>query len=251
MSTALLEVHQLSKHYVSGTTERCIFRDLNLQVERGETVAILGASGCGKSTLLRVLVGLDNAYGGQLLIAGQPQSGVSEACAIVFQEHRLFPWLSALENIELGLANSAFTAPERKQRALQWLDRVGLAAFSASYPHQLSGGMSQRVAIARALISEPRLLLLDEPFGALDALTRTRLQDTLLSIAGDSGLTTLLVTHDVEEALYLADRIVVMAANPGRIEHIHPVGLSHPRQRSSQAFIGQREGLLARLKGAA
>lgn len=247
MNAPLVRFAHVGKHFpVDGSTLEAI-RDFNLDIADGEFIAIVGASGCGKSTLLRLLVGLDTAFEGQILVDGQPAAGVGGDRGIVFQEHRLFPWLTAAENVNLGLATSPLNAPERQQRVNDHLALVGLAAFANAYPHQLSGGMSQRVAIARGLVASPRILLLDEPFGALDALTRQQLQDELLRIRAKARITTLLVTHDVEEALYLADRVVVMAPRPGRIKRVVDVALPHPRVRNSFGFQQLRDELLHEL----
>ncbi|MGY3295999.1 sulfonate transport system ATP-binding protein [Pseudomonas sp. TE6288] len=224
-------------------------RDFDLSIEQGEFIAIVGSSGCGKSTLLRLLVGLDNDYSGQIRVDGQPVNGIGGERGIVFQEHRLFPWLTVAQNIGLGLVNDKLTQGERARRVHEFVHLVGLVGFESAYPHQLSGGMAQRVAIARGLVASPRILLLDEPFGALDALTRQQLQDELLAIRERSGVTVLLVTHDAEEATYLADRVVVLEPRPGRIKAVVEVGLSHPRQRTGVALHGLREKVLHQITG--
>ncbi|MFS0828922.1 ABC transporter ATP-binding protein [Pseudomonas phoenicis] len=224
-------------------------RDFNLAIDEGEFIAIVGASGCGKSTLLRLLVGLDTDFSGSIRIDGQPVQGIGAERGIVFQEHRLFPWLSVEQNIGLGLVNERLTQGERARRIHEHVLLVGLSGFETAYPHQLSGGMAQRVAIARGLVASPRILLLDEPFGALDALTRQQLQDELLAIRERSGITTLLVTHDAEEATYLADRVVVLEPRPGRIKSVVDIDLPHPRQRTGVALHGLRERVLHQITG--
>ena len=219
-------------------------RNFNLSINQGEFIAIVGASGCGKSTLLRLLVGLDTDYSGSIRVDGHTVSGIGGERGIVFQEHRLFPWLTVEQNIALGLVNEQLTQGERARRVHEFVLLVGLAGFETAYPHQLSGGMAQRVAIARGLVASPRILLLDEPFGALDALTRQQMQEELLAIRERARITTLLVTHDVEEAIFLADRVVVLEPRPGRIKRINTVALAHPRQRSSHDFHRLREALL-------
>lgn len=219
-------------------------QDLNLDIADGEFVAIIGASGCGKSTLLRMLIGLDPAFSGDIQIDGAPVRGIGGGRGIVFQEHRLFPWFNVEENIGLALASAALSAEQKQQRINALVELVGLKAFSRAYPHQLSGGMAQRVAIARGLVTSPRLLLLDEPFGALDALTRQSIQDQLHEIRQRSAITTVLVTHDVEEAVYLADRVVVLEPRPGRIKEIIDIDLPHPRQRNGYEFHQLKEQLL-------
>ncbi|TBU90565.1 ABC transporter ATP-binding protein [Phytopseudomonas dryadis] len=224
-------------------------REFSLQIAEGESIAILGSSGCGKSTLLRLLIGLDRQFRGSIRIDGKAVDGIGSESAIVFQEHRLFPWLSVAQNIELGLVNEGLTQAERLRRVDEFVHLVGLDGFQRAYPHQLSGGMAQRVAIARGLVCSPRILLLDEPFGALDALTRQQMQEELLSIRERAGITSLLVTHDVEEAIFLADRVVVMAPRPGRIKRIVDIDLPHPRNRNGYDFQQLREDLLFQLTG--
>ncbi|WP_369988647.1 ABC transporter ATP-binding protein [Pseudomonas xanthosomatis] len=224
-------------------------RNFDLSINEGEFIAIVGSSGCGKSTLLRLLVGLDNDYSGQIRVDGRVVSGIGGERGIVFQEHRLFPWLTVEQNIGLGLANDKLTQGERARRVHAFVQLVGLPGFESAYPHQLSGGMAQRVAIARGLAASPRILLLDEPFGALDALTRQQLQDELLAIRERSGVTILLVTHDAEEATYLADRVVVLEPRPGRIKAVVEVDLPHPRQRTGVALHGFRERVLHQITG--
>jgi ABC-type nitrate/sulfonate/bicarbonate transport system ATPase subunit len=205
---------------------------LTLSIQPGEFVSVVGVSGCGKSTLLRLLIGLDLDYQGEIRVGGQVVTGTSLDRGIVFQEHRLFPWLTVRQNVGLGLTNSTWSEAE-KQRAIQeHIELVGLAGFEAAYPHQLSGGMAQRAAIARGLVNRPSILLLDEPFGALDALTRSNLQQELQRIWQAENISMVLVTHDVEEAVYLADRVVVLQARPGRIRQVVTVDVAHPRDRA-------------------
>ena len=213
-----------------------VLEDIDLDIRPGEFVSIVGASGCGKSTLLRLIAGLDAEYGGSLVYEGEPVIGTDLSRGIVFQEHRLFPWLTVEENIAIAFSSTGASKSERKRRVQEQIDLVGLSGFEQAYPHQISGGMSQRVAIARALVLRPRLLLLDEPFGALDALTRLKLQQELERLWEHEGLTTVLVTHDVEEAVFLGDRIVVMESRPGRIKRIVPVPLPRPRLRTAPEF---------------
>ncbi|WDY57826.1 ABC transporter ATP-binding protein [Pseudomonas sp. PSKL.D1] len=224
-------------------------RGFDLSINQGEFIAIVGASGCGKSTLLRLLVGLDTDYSGTIKVDGQPVTGIGGERGIVFQEHRLFPWLTVEQNIALGLVNEPLTQGERARRVHEYVQLVGLVGFESAYPHQLSGGMAQRVAIARGLVASPRILLLDEPFGALDALTRQQLQDELLAIRERAGITTLLVTHDAEEATYLADRVVVLEPRPGRIKSVVEIDLPHPRRRTGVALHGLRERVLQQITG--
>ncbi|CAO3426399.1 ABC transporter ATP-binding protein [Azospirillum endophyticum] len=254
-----LEIRGLTKRYrVSGTPFTAL-QDIGLSVAPGEFVSIVGASGCGKSTLLRLIVGLERQFDGEILLDGRPVSGPGLDRAIVFQEHRLFPWLTAEENVALGLLKSNHPAADKRRLVREHLELVGLGAFAKAYPSQLSGGMSQRVAIARALVARPRILLLDEPFGALDALTRSHLQAELLRIVRAEGITAILVTHDVEEALYLGDRVVVMHPRPGRIANVIPAGRlplaedgggpgpGFGHDRADPAFVRLREAVLAEL----
>lgn len=234
----------LSKHFTLDGALLEVINDLNLEIAEGEFVAIVGTSGCGKSTLLRLLLGLDSEFSGEISIDGQPVVGIGSERGIVFQEHRLFPWLTVSENIGLALDNEPLGVEQKRERIGAILKLVGLEKFRRAYPHQLSGGMAQRVAIARGLVANPRLLLLDEPFGALDALTRQQIQDELLKIYERKRITTILVTHDVEEAVYLADRVVILEPRPGRIKDIVDINLPRPRQRSGYEFYRLKEQLL-------
>ena len=211
-------------------------QNFSLDIAAGELVALVGSSGCGKSTLLRMLVGLEPTTQGEIRINDERVTGVGKERGIVFQEPRLFPWLSVIDNVMLGLADEKLSRAEKRQRAQAMLARVQLTEFASALPAQLSGGMAQRVAIARGLVARPQILMLDEPFGALDALTRHTLQQELLQIHQNTGTTTLLVTHDVEEAVALADRVVVLSPRPGRIREVVSLALPHPRLRDDAAF---------------
>lgn len=239
-----LELQHLSKSYAVKDGDLAVLQDVTLTITPGEFVSIVGASGCGKSTLLRLIVGLEEDYQGQVLLDGERIVGTSLQRGIVFQEHRLFPWLTVAGNIALGLLNADLTPGQKRQAVREHIALVGLEGFEKSYPHQLSGGMAQRVAIARALVSKPEILLLDEPFGALDALTRAYLQQELHRIWQAEGITMILVTHDVEEAIYLGDKVVVMEPRPGRIRRIVPVGLAHPRERTAGNFTDIKQQVL-------
>jgi ABC-type nitrate/sulfonate/bicarbonate transport system ATPase subunit len=242
-----LTIRNVGKRFsVSGQTVVAL-RDIDLTVAPGEFVSIVGASGCGKSTLLRLIVGLEREYDGEILLDGHRIGGPTLERAIVFQEHRLFPWLTAEENVALGLLKSPIASEEKRRLVREHLDLVGLTSFARAWPGQLSGGMAQRVAIARALVNRPRILLLDEPFGALDALTRAHLQTELQHIVRSEDITAILVTHDVEEAIYLGDRIVVMHPRPGRIADIFPFDLPGDHDRVDPAFVRLREAVLATL----
>jgi sulfonate transport system ATP-binding protein len=217
---------------------------VDLAVQPGAFVTIVGASGCGKSTLLRLIAGLDTQHGGQIAHDGAPVAGPSLERGIVFQEPRLFPWLTVARNVALGLLNAKLDREAKRRLVAEHIALVGLSGFADAYPHQLSGGMAQRAAIARGLVSRPGVLLLDEPFGALDALNRARMQNELLRIWAHERRTMLLVTHDVDEAVYLGDRVVVMAPGPGRIVRVIEVGSSHPRDRSDPHLLRLRAEIL-------
>ena len=240
-----LDIRHLGKQYVVEGAPLQVLSDITLHIEPGEFVSIVGTSGCGKSTLLRLVVGLEEDYRGELLLDGQRIAGTSLDRGIVFQEHRLFPWLTVEDNIGLGLLNAPLTEGQKRMQVREHIELVGLQGFAKAWPHQLSGGMAQRVAIARALVNRPEILLLDEPFGALDAITRAHLQQELLRIWRAEGITTILVTHDVEEAVFLGDKVVVMEPRPGRIRRIVPVPLPHPRHRASRDFAEVKETVLA------
>lgn len=222
-----------------------VLRDISLTVQPGEFVCIVGGSGCGKTTFLRILAGLETEYEGCVRLDEQQIAGPDLNRGVVFQEHRLLPWLTVRDNVAFGLSRAS--SPERSRKVQHYLDLVGLRSFEHEYPDRLSGGMSQRVAIARALAGCPEVLLLDEPFASLDALTRIRMQEELLRIWQAEQTTVVLVTHDIEEAVYLADRIVVMSPQPGTIRNLLPVDLPRPRERTSTEFSGIRRAVLDEL----
>lgn len=223
----VLQASQLSKFY--GSLQA--LRDVSFDVRRGEVVALLGASGCGKSTLLNIVAGLDSFNTGELQIEGQPAAQFKQwhKLAYMFQEDRLLPWRTVRDNVEFGLEAQSLSRQERHERAEQVLHTVGLAEFAQSWPHQLSGGMRSRVALARSLVVEPSILLMDEPFSKLDPHTRSQMHQELLRIQADSSATILFVTHDVEEAVVLANRIVLLEPRPGRVKQIVDVPLARPR----------------------
>jgi NitT/TauT family transport system ATP-binding protein len=222
-------------------------RDVHLEVRKGEFVCLIGASGCGKSTLLRIVAGFERATRGQALMRDAPIVGPGPARGMVFQDYALFPWLTVRGNIGFGPAARGLPAAEIADTVERFIALVGLQRFADAYPHQLSGGMKQRVAIARVLANEAEIVLMDEPFGALDAMTRERLQDELLDIWQRTGLTVLFVTHSIEEALLLGDRIVVMSPGPGRIETEIAVPLPRPRDVVAAQFNELRRELAQRL----
>jgi NitT/TauT family transport system ATP-binding protein len=228
-----------------------VFEDLTLDVENLQFVAIIGPSGCGKSTFLRILNGLDQADSGTIEIDGRRVTGPGAGRAMVFQGFDLFPWRTALENVAFGLEMQGHSKRERLAAARQYIDLVGLTGFAQSYPHQLSGGMQQRVGIARALAVRPDILLMDEPFGALDLQTRDLLQDELLRIWQNDRKTVLFVTHSIEEAIYLADRILVFSPRPARIERDIIVPFARPRDedmKTSADFLAIRREIWGLLK---
>ncbi len=243
-----LSIRGVGKRYAGpgdGAQALQVLHDINLDVPAGRFVSIVGASGCGKSTLLRLILGLDGDYSGQILLDGKPVQGAGLDRGIVFQDHRLFPWLNVERNIATALRNAPLSKAEKRELVAEHIALVGLQGFEQSYPHQISGGMAQRVAIARGLVNRPRVLLLDEPLGALDALTRSRLQNELQRIWQHEKITMVLVTHDVEEAVFLGDRVVVMQPRPGRIRRIVDIDLPHPRHRSDPRFIRLRDDVLS------
>jgi NitT/TauT family transport system ATP-binding protein/sulfonate transport system ATP-binding protein len=249
---ATLEIKALNKQYQVRGESLSVLEDISLSIKPGEFVSIVGSSGCGKSTLLKLIIGLEDDYQGELLLDGNRITGTSLERGIVFQEHRLFPWLTVEQNIGIGLLNNTKLTDEEKRNSIrEHIELVGLKDFANAYPYQLSGGMSQRVAIARALVNRPEVLLLDEPFGALDAFTRAYLQEELQRIWEKEGITMILVTHDVEEAVYLGDRVVVMQPRPGRIKRIVDVPLPRERNRASAAFTAIKEEVLNEFSGTA
>jgi NitT/TauT family transport system ATP-binding protein len=219
----------------------------NLTIQKGEFICLIGASGCGKSTLLRIMAGFEKPSSGEALMWGKSIEGPEPSRGMVFQDYALFPWLSVRDNIGFGPAARGLSAGEVKQIVDKFVDLVGLQKFATAYPHQLSGGMKQRVAIARVLANDAELVLMDEPFGALDAMTRERLQDELLDIWQRTKLTVVFVTHSIEEAIFLANRVVVMTPGPGRIESDNALDLVRPRDVASPEFNAIRRVLGAKL----
>jgi len=217
--------------------------DVSLTVAPGEMVCIVGPSGCGKSTLLRIIAGLTPPTSGEVSVGAEPIKEPSAERGLVFQDPSLFPWLTVRRNIESGLVARGVLRQMRAE-VDEFMRLVGLEAFANSFPHHLSGGMAQRVALARALINQPKVLLLDEPLGALDAFTRMRMQDEVLRLWRARGTTMLFVTHDIDEAIYMSDRIVIMTQRPGRIEQIIPIDLQRPRDRGSDEFLHLRGEIL-------
>jgi NitT/TauT family transport system ATP-binding protein len=225
----VIEVRGVHKEFVKGERRVLALQDIDLAVAQHEFVAILGPSGCGKSTLLNMVAGFDRATRGSVKVEGEGIVEPSPRRCVVFQEPALFPWLTVMDNVVFGPRNRRQPAAEYRPRAAQIIEQVGLRGFEASYPAELSGGMRQRVGIARVLIMEPKVLLMDEPFGSLDAQTRTLMQELLLALWERHHQTVLFITHDIEEALLLADRVCVMTARPGRIKKSIEVPMPRPR----------------------
>jgi ABC-type nitrate/sulfonate/bicarbonate transport system ATPase subunit len=239
----MLNIKGLNKDFTIEGKKLKVLENIDLTVPEGEFISIVGSSGCGKTTLLRVILGLDTEYDGLAELNGEKITGPSAKRGVVFQEHRLLPWLTVEENIGFGLINLKDKAG-KKRIISHYTGLVGLNGFEKAYPAQLSGGMAQRAAIARALATKPEILLLDEPLGALDALTRMYMQKELQQIWQNEKVTTIMVTHDIEEAVYLSDRIILMSARPGRIKKIIPVPLSRPRDRDEPYFLKVKDELL-------
>lgn len=240
--TRLLDVHVHTKHHGS----RLILKDLKLQVDSGRIVTLVGASGCGKSTLLRLIAGLDTDYRGVIRLDGQAVHGITDDIGLIFQEPRLFPWLTVAQNIGFDLTGRGPQDP----RVAELLADVGLSGYRDALPKQLSGGQAQRVAIARGLFRRPRVLLLDEPFSAVDAFTRMKLQDTLTRVVQQHGLTVLMVTHDLDEAVFLSDSVVVLDQVPGPVTDALDLRLPRPRPRDDDALSQRRTQLLRALQQA-
>ena len=237
-----IEVKNVSKtfHHKQGRKSRkvTVLDNVSLSIEQGEFICLLGPSGCGKTTLLNAMAGFETLTSGDIWINGKPVTSPSRNHVMIFQNYGLLPWRTAQKNVELGLESQGqYSKPERRKIARKYLEMVHLADLSEQYPHRLSGGQQQRVAIARALAMCPEVLFMDEPFAALDAITRCQLQMELQKIVQEEVKTIVFVTHDIDEAVFLADRIVVMAPDPGRIKTIVPVTLAHPRMRNEPGFV--------------
>ena len=246
----ILKITGVNRIYMDGDDPKTAdtaeaLQDINLTVEDGEFLSIIGSSGCGKTTLLRLIGGLDLPQSGKLLFDGHEIKRPDPERGYIFQQGSLFPWMTVEQNIAVGL-KARHVYKQEKDKVPYYIEMIGLKGFEKSYPHQISGGMAQRVAIARALINSPRMLLLDEPMGALDSFTRADIQDRLLEIHSKEHITMVLVTHDVEEAIYLSDRIVIMTPRPGRISEILDVDLCYPRNRGDESFLKIRTDIMER-----
>jgi NitT/TauT family transport system ATP-binding protein/sulfonate transport system ATP-binding protein len=247
MSKNVVEAAGVCRTYTSARGEDVrALENVSISVSEGEFVSIIGSSGCGKTTLLRLIAGLDKPQSGTISLNGAPIVAPSPESGYVFQQQSLFPWLTVEKNIAAGL-RARHVYKQYRDDVPKYISLVGLDGFEHSYPHQISGGMAQRAAIARSLINRPSVLLLDEPMGALDSFTRADLQDKLLEIWSANGTTMILVTHDVEEAIYLSDRIVIMTPRPGKISEEMKVNFPHPRHRGSPEFLGLRRVILEKL----
>jgi ABC-type nitrate/sulfonate/bicarbonate transport system ATPase subunit len=229
-----LEIRHLNKRFNVDGKEVEILNDINLEIKKGEFITIVGHSGCGKSTLLKIIAGLVGYNDGEVIRNGRPVKGPDTDCGMVFQEHRLLPWLKIKDNIGFGLKKS--DKQKWNESVQKQIELVKLNGFENAYPSQLSGGMSQRAAIARGLVSNPDILLLDEPLGALDALTRVQMQKEILRIWKEEGTTMIMVTHDIDEAIYLANRVIVMSARPGEIKEIIKIDSTNAKVRGSSEF---------------
>ncbi len=243
----IIEIRNVSKTFqLQGQTIDAL-KDANLRINQGEFVTLIGASGCGKSTLLRIIAGFEKPTSGEALMWSKPILEPEPQRGMVFQDYALFPWLSVRDNIAFGPTSRGVPRAQARATVEHFVDMVGLGRFADAYPHQLSGGMRQRVAIARVLANDAEVVLMDEPFGALDAMTRERLQEELLEIWARTKLTVVFVTHAIEEAIFLADRVVVMTPGPGRIESDNPMLLARPRDIASPEFNDTRRVMSGKL----
>ncbi len=235
--TMMLQLKEVSKEFGSGKNRVRSLQDINFEVNDGEIMAILGPSGCGKTTLLRIIAGLEQSSNGDVLLDGEKVERPSPQFGMVFQEHALLPWLSVRRNVSIGLEMRGIRQEETRGKAMQYLSMVGLQDSAERYPHELSGGMRQRVAVARALTLEPKLLLMDEPFSALDFQTRRQIQQDILQVHERTGKAIIMVTHSIEEAVYLADRLVLLSSRPGMVKEVLKIDLDRPRDRTSPLFL--------------
>ena len=242
--SASIRVSEVTKVFnIADGSRLAALEPVSLKVNPGEFVSLVGPSGCGKSTLLRLIAGLDGPTSGEIFAGEEPVTGPDASRGLVFQDPNLFPWLTVRRNIELGLSARGMLR-QRRHDVNDLMRLIGLEGFAESYPHQLSGGMAQRVALARTLVNHPTILLLDEPLGALDAFTRMRMQDEVLGLWRARGTTMLLVTHDIDEAIYMSDRIVLMTPRPGRVDRVLEIDLPRPRKRTSEEFLHLRAKIL-------
>ncbi|MCR5691913.1 MAG: ABC transporter ATP-binding protein [Eubacterium sp.] len=247
MSENIIQIKDVSRTYLDADKENVeALKNVSLNIKQGEFVSIIGPSGCGKTTLLRLIAGLDRPESGKVLLEEKEIQEPGPETGYVFQQGGLFPWLTVKDNVAIGL-KARRVYKENKHKVTELLKAVGLEDFKSAYPHQISGGMAQRVSMARALINDPKVLLLDEPMGALDAFTRIDLQDKILELWKEKNTTMVLVTHDVDEAIYLSDKIVIMTQRPGKISEVMEVKLPRPRNRATEEFSVYRSKILKKL----
>jgi NitT/TauT family transport system ATP-binding protein len=231
---ALIQLDTVTKVFSSRKGDVEAVLKFSLTIEKGEVVTLVGASGCGKTTVLNMVAGFTAPTSGEILLEGEPVSGIEPRCGMIFQSYALFPWLTILGNIVFGPKMNGVSKKVRKEEAQTYIEMVGLSGFENSYPEELSGGMRQRVALCRALANKPDILLCDEPFAALDAMTRQVMQQELLQIVSQSGQTVFFITHSIDEALILSDRVAVMSARPGQVKAVFDIDLSRPRKMDVQ-----------------
>jgi NitT/TauT family transport system ATP-binding protein len=244
----VLTIQNLMKTFPLDEGELVAIDDFTLKVQDGEFMCILGPSGCGKTTLLRIIAGLEMPSNGKILLNGNEIVGPGSDRGMVFQEFALFPWRTVRKNVEFGLELKKIPKEKRNEISQKYIDLVGLKGFENAHPYELSGGMKQRVGIARALANDPSILLMDEPFGAIDAQTRNMMQGELLRIWSETKKTVVFITHSVDEAVYLADRIVVMSPRPGKLKEIFDIPFERPRERASVEFASLRRDILSELQ---
>ena len=242
-----IDINNINKSFESRGKNLSVLEDINLNINDGELVCLLGPSGCGKTTLLRLIAGLDQPTSGEIIANGEVVKKPSGDRAVIFQQYSLFPWLTVLQNVTFGLELSGGSREENIKAAERYLTSVGLIDFKDSYPHELSGGMKQRVAIIRSLLNHSPILLMDEPFSALDMQNRHRLQEQLIGVWKRFENTIVFVTHDVDEAVFLADKIILLDKNPGKIAEIIEVDLKRPRKRDSEEFLKIQESIVDKL----
>lgn len=247
--TEILQIKNVRKWFDGGERRLLVIDGVSLNVMEGEFVSILGPSGCGKTTLLRIIAGLERQDEGEVLLRGKPIKGPGQDRAMVFQDYALFPWRNVLGNILFGLEIRNIPKKEALEKAKRFIKLVGLEGFEKSYPHELSGGMRQRVALARALVCEPEILLMDEPLSALDAQTRNVMQAELVRIWNETKTTIIYVTHNIEEAVYMADRIAVLSKRPAKLLELVEVNMDRPRDRFSKEFIDLRAKIFRLMQG--
>ncbi len=251
MEQPKIAIKNLSHWFGTSRNRLMVLNDVSLTLADNEFVSVVGTSGCGKSTLLNVVAGLIDPQAGEVLVDGRPVLGPGRDRGVVFQTYTLFPWMPVWKNVEFALKKSTFSKQEKRDLVAHYIETVGLKGFERAYPNQLSGGMRQRVAIARALVYKPAVLLMDEPFGALDAQTRGMMQELLLRVWEEHRITVLFITHDVDEAIFMSDRVLVMTARPGEIKKEFRVDLAHPRRYEvmlSPEFVALKQAILEAIR---